>query len=71
MKLMLINYILLGQINSKKKDMYSKAKRFGFTDSRVVTCSQELDTLLNKYQEMNDANFQGAAHEQHQFVSYN
>jgi len=68
---MLINYILLGKINVKKRDMYSKAKQFGFTDSRVVTCSQELDTLLNRYQEINDTNFQVPAREEHQFISYN
>lgn len=37
--------------------MYNKAKRFGFIDPRVVACSQKLDDLLNKYQQLNDENF--------------
>lgn len=45
--------ILKGQINSKRKDMYKKAKLFGFTHPLVVACSQELDSLLNKYQSGN------------------
>lgn len=43
-------YLLLKQINLKKKDMYKKAQQLGFTHPLVVACSQELDTLLNKYQ---------------------
>lgn len=43
-------YLLLKQINLKKKDMYNKAKQLGFTHTLVVACSQELDQLLNKYQ---------------------
>ncbi len=42
--------ILLRQIKMKKRNMYQKAKLFGFTHASVVACSQELDTLLNKYQ---------------------
>lgn len=42
--------ILSVQIRLKKKDMYAKANLFGFTHPIVVTCSQELDDLLNKYQ---------------------
>jgi len=41
--------ILLMQIEFKQRDMYKKAKTFGFSDSRVVNCSQDLDELLNKY----------------------
>lgn len=37
-------------IEAKRKDMYKKAKDLGFTHPDVVTCSQELDVLLNKYQ---------------------
>ena len=44
--------VLLRQIKLKQKDMYLEAKIFGFTHPRVVRCSQELDTLLNKYQEL-------------------
>ena len=36
-------------IEIKRKDMYNKAKNLGFTNPQVVTCSQELDLLLNKY----------------------
>lgn len=42
--------ILKGQINFKREDMYEKAKLFGFNHPLVVTCSQELDALLNQYQ---------------------
>ncbi|WP_322789568.1 aspartyl-phosphate phosphatase Spo0E family protein [Paenisporosarcina antarctica] len=42
--------ILLTQIKLKKRIMYMRANLFGRTHSSVVTCSQELDTLLNKYQ---------------------
>lgn len=44
--------ILLGQIKLKQKDMYLEAKIFGFTHPRVIRCSQELDDLLNTYQEL-------------------
>ena len=43
---------LLAQIILKKKVMYHKAKRFGYTHPSVVACSQELDVLLNHYQEI-------------------
>ncbi|MCZ8537849.1 MULTISPECIES: aspartyl-phosphate phosphatase Spo0E family protein [Paenisporosarcina] len=45
-------HLLLKQINRKKKDMYRKAKQYGYTHTLVVTCSQELDHLLNQYQGM-------------------
>lgn len=44
--------LLLGQIQVKKRDMYKKAKHFGFTHPCVISCSQELDALLNKYQKI-------------------
>ncbi|SDY30452.1 stage 0 sporulation regulatory protein [Evansella caseinilytica] len=44
---------LLGEIKLKQNEMYSKAKSYGYTDPRVVFCSQDLDTLLNKYQGIN------------------
>ena len=42
--------ILLGRIKLKQKDMYVKAENLGFTHPSVIRCSQELDTLLNRYQ---------------------
>ena len=42
--------VTLKQINSKKQEMYKKAKNFGMTHPLVVACSQELDLLLNQYQ---------------------
>ncbi|MFJ7826604.1 Spo0E family sporulation regulatory protein-aspartic acid phosphatase [Psychrobacillus sp. NPDC096623] len=42
---------LLLQIELKKKEMYKKANILGFTHPIVVTCSQELDELLNRYQQ--------------------
>lgn len=43
-------HVTLRQINSKKQEMYKKAKSFGMTHPLVVACSQELDVLLNQYQ---------------------
>ena len=43
--------ILLGQIKLKQKIMYNKAKKLGRTHPSVIASSQELDVLLNKYQE--------------------
>ncbi len=48
--------ILRGQIKWKRQDMYVKAKRFGFTHPLVVSCSQELDSLLNRYQSIRQYN---------------
>lgn len=42
--------ILLEQIQSKQKEMYMRAEHHGYTHPSVVRCSQELDSLLNKYQ---------------------
>ncbi len=44
--------ILLEHIQVKKREMYIKAKYYGMTDPRVVTCSQDLDMLLNQYQDI-------------------
>ena len=52
MKIMQNKNFLLGQIILKKKVMYHRANHFGFTHSSVVACSQELDKLLNQYQEI-------------------
>ncbi len=49
-KMVYKQHLLLKQINLKKKDMYKKAKQFGYTHAQVVTSSQELDALLNQYQ---------------------
>lgn len=58
MRMVLIKKILLGKIKWKKREMYNKAKQLGFTNSQVVKCSQELDDLLNRYQEITDIDFQ-------------
>ena len=42
--------ILLRKIKLKRLDLYEKANSYGRKDQRVVTCSQDLDALLNKYQ---------------------
>ncbi len=42
--------ILSVEITSKRKDMYMQAKHFGLSHPSVVARSQELDTLLNRYQ---------------------
>jgi stage 0 sporulation regulatory protein len=42
---------LLLQIGIKRKVMYRRAKTFGYTHPLVVECSQELDVLINRYQE--------------------
>lgn len=44
--------VLLNQIYEKQKDMYLQAKNYGFTHPTVIRCSQELDTLLNTYQNL-------------------
>ena len=47
---------LLGQIISKKKIMYERAKHFGYKHPSVLECSKELDVLLNQYQEIQESN---------------
>ncbi|MBO0588086.1 aspartyl-phosphate phosphatase Spo0E family protein [Sporosarcina sp. E16_8] len=37
-------------IKLKRNAMYAKANVFGLSHPVVVACSQELDTLLNRYQ---------------------
>ncbi|WP_369802631.1 Spo0E family sporulation regulatory protein-aspartic acid phosphatase [Psychrobacillus sp. OK032] len=41
---------LLILIGIKRQDMYRKAKELGYTHPIVVSVSQELDHLLNRYQ---------------------
>lgn len=43
--------ILLLQIGIKRKVMYRRAKIFGYTHPLVVSCSQELDVLIDRYLE--------------------
>ena len=50
------NKELLNQIYEKQKDMYLQAKNYGFTHHTVIRCSQELDTLLNTYQNLDSLN---------------
>ncbi|MFB5087782.1 MULTISPECIES: aspartyl-phosphate phosphatase Spo0E family protein [Bacillaceae] len=49
MKTLLKGNTLLVQIEMKRKVMYNMAKKFGYSHPLVVSCSQELDVLLNKY----------------------
>nr|WP_106784816.1 aspartyl-phosphate phosphatase Spo0E family protein [Lysinibacillus timonensis] len=49
MKDFLFRKVLKVAIEIKRKDMYRKARNLGFTHPEVVTCSQELDALLNVY----------------------
>ncbi len=42
---------LLIEIGIKRQDMYRKANDLGLSHPSVVACSQELDRLLNKYQQ--------------------
>jgi len=42
---------LLGQIALKRKVMYHRAKHLGINHFSVIRCSQELDLLLNQYQD--------------------
>lgn len=51
MKSKLDKKALMVRIDIKRKDMYRKAKKLGFTHPLVVSVSQELDQLLNRYQE--------------------
>ncbi|WP_081976227.1 aspartyl-phosphate phosphatase Spo0E family protein [Ureibacillus manganicus] len=49
MKDFLFKKVLKVAIEMKRKDMYKKAHDLGFTHPETVTCSQELDALLNVY----------------------
>ena len=51
MKRLMNEKALLFQIGIKRKVMYRSAKTFGYTHPLVVACSQELDVLINRYQE--------------------
>ena len=53
MPVILKKITLLAKIKLQQRKMYIKANHLGFTDSRVVDCSQDLDSLLNEYQSIN------------------
>lgn len=48
--------MLLGQIKLKQRIMYNRATKLGRTHSSVISCSQELDILLNRYQDIHFGN---------------
>lgn len=50
------NVNLKRQIQKKQKEMYKKGRDYGLTHPLVVSISQELDTLLNQYQEIHRFN---------------
>lgn len=43
---------LLETINSKRQEMIETANREGYTSEIAVKCSQDLDLLLNEYQQI-------------------
>lgn len=49
---MMQKFILLQKITVLRKYMYMKAKKHGYTHPSVVSCSQRLDGLLNRYQKI-------------------
>ncbi|AYV70815.1 MULTISPECIES: aspartyl-phosphate phosphatase Spo0E family protein [Niallia] len=44
---------LLTQIELKRTELIEIAMKHGFSSSSAIICSQELDVLLNKYNEIN------------------
>ncbi|WP_342509711.1 aspartyl-phosphate phosphatase Spo0E family protein [Sporosarcina sp. FSL K6-2383] len=52
MKIVLKKKVLSLKIRNKRKIMYLKAEKFGFTHPEVVAHSQALDALLNRYQKI-------------------
>lgn len=40
---------LLHLIETKREELIDVAKKYGFSAHATITCSQELDQLLNKY----------------------
>ncbi|TQR17533.1 aspartyl-phosphate phosphatase Spo0E family protein [Psychrobacillus vulpis] len=51
MKSLLNEKALLIRIGIKRKGMYRMAMKLGYTHPLVVSISQELDHLLNRYQD--------------------
>lgn len=49
MLLDLYKEMLATEIEDKRRIMYEKANTLGYTHPEVITCSQELDALLNQY----------------------
>jgi stage 0 sporulation regulatory protein len=43
---------LLETINNRREEMIITANKEGYTSESVIKCSQELDILLNKYQQL-------------------
>ncbi|PGT87844.1 aspartyl-phosphate phosphatase Spo0E family protein [Bacillus sp. AFS040349] len=43
---------LLETINIKRKEMIETANKEGYTSELAVQCSQDLDLLLNEYQQI-------------------
>lgn len=44
--------ILINQIEEKKKEMLDLADKHGLSSNETIRCSQDLDKLLNKYNEL-------------------
>ncbi|MCA1029421.1 aspartyl-phosphate phosphatase Spo0E family protein [Bacillus timonensis] len=42
--------LLLQQIDEKREEMIQIGMKTGYTSDKTVSCSQELDQLLNQYQ---------------------
>ena len=49
MRFLKIEIILKLRIETKRKHLYKRANNLGLTHPEVVSCSKELDKLLNKY----------------------
>ncbi|WP_419159931.1 aspartyl-phosphate phosphatase Spo0E family protein [Rossellomorea sp. BNER] len=43
--------LLVNKIKKKRSQMIFLGEKLGFTDKQTVACSQELDKLLNLYQQ--------------------
>ncbi|WP_074432854.1 aspartyl-phosphate phosphatase Spo0E family protein [Neobacillus jeddahensis] len=51
-----LEIFLLNCINEKKKNLIKLAENNGITSYSTVTCSQELDRLLNEYSKLQNYN---------------
>lgn len=47
-----LEYYLMNQMELKREEMIEAAELYGFTSEKTVTCSQELDRLMNTYLNM-------------------
>lgn len=52
MKIEVLKSDLLAKIDAKRKEMIKSAEVRGYASEKTVRCSQELDTFLNKYQQI-------------------